>query len=61
MPAAFFAADWSLAITKKRPPQHGGGKWQTFQNVLVQKTLAKLPGLCYTSKAFGERLQKWSR
>jgi hypothetical protein len=35
--------------SKKRPPQQGGGKWQTCQNVFCQKTLAKLPGLRYTN------------
>lgn len=62
MPAAFFAAaPLVTGRSKKRPPQQGDGKWQTCQNVFRQKTLAKLPGLCYTSKAFGERLQKRSK
>ena len=61
MPAAFFAAVTCISQAKKRPPQHGGGRWQTCQNVLGQKTLAKLPRLCYTSKASGELPQKRSR
>ena len=61
MPAAFFGGSLVTSHNKKRPPQQGGGTWQTCQNVLGQKTLAKLPGLCYTSKAFGERLPKRSR
>ena len=49
MSAAFFMAVWLLTISKKRPPQHGGGKWQTCQNVFCRKTLAKLSGLRYTN------------